>query len=159
MYKEIFIPLEERSKPFGTVIVDGPLHCTIPVQTWDYSLKMWEVTNVMEDPDNIVAKDLQRIPSDCCIQCHNKIKHYKTKYYKKCVDENYNCCFEISENTGYCEECAIKETEIATISRYTPREVATHRVWKDDQECEVKVYADGSTIEEMSHREIAQKKF
>lgn len=159
MTRKVFVPEEERSEPFGHVIINKPMHPFVPVKMWDNFLKSWEVTNEREDLEHIVAEDFKTIDADCCIHCHEKINHYTTKYYEKGIDEGYEYSFLKSEETGYCEKCAKELTAYARISQYTPALSYSERTFRDGEELERKVYADGSIVEELSQNEIARQKY
>ena len=159
MLKKVFIPESERMQPFGHVIINKPMHTFVPVKMWDNFLKSWEVTNEREDLEHIVAEDLKTIPAGCCIHCHKEINHYTTKYYLKGIDEGYEYSFLKSEETGYCEECAKETTAYATISQFAPSLSYSERTYRDGEELERKVYADGSVVEELSQTEIARQKY
>jgi len=158
MITRIFMTEKERMQPFGHVIINKPMHTFVPVKMWDNFLKSWEVTNEREDPEHIVAEDLTTISAGCCIHCHNKIKPYSNKYYEKGIDESYEYSFLKSEETGYCEKCAKEITAYATISKFVPSLSYSERTYRDGEQLERKVYTDGSVVEELSQREIAQQK-
>lgn len=158
MYKKFVTPAEERTKPFGSVIKNFPLHPDKAVQTWNNKLKMWEVTHVMEDTDNIVAEDFATIPVGCCYFCHKPIKHYTNKYYEKHNDDGFCFSFEYSEENSVCEECANEKASTSYLEIYTPGLSETRLHFRDGQTVEERIYEDGSVIEEMTVKELAEKK-
>lgn len=110
------------------------------------------------DKSQIVSDNFHRIPSNCCRECEKERKPYNERYYKKSF-ENYGqwvsvlYCYE----NGYCQECAKKLTKEVYVSDRLPRAVKSYEVIKDDQNCLVTEYADGSVIEEMSNVEKAKE--
>lgn len=157
-FQKLKIPMTERKMPYGSVLKIEKQFCTIPVKTWNRKLGMWEVTNEMLDHDHIAADDLKEIPNGYCRRCKKPIEHYTDKYYERHCDDNWPYCFELSEEIGYCEKCAQEKSEIAFLNQVLPEVVEENEIFKDDQLCRVKVFADGSTLEEMSQREIAAQK-
>ena len=156
MVKKFNVPLEERTKPFGTVLRHEKLRPDIPVRTFDYKLKMWLVTNVMEDNTQVVADDFEHIPDGCCRRCKKVIEPYSNKYYEKRLDNGYEHCFEYSQEVGYCESCAKEITATATFIQDCPDIVRREQHLIDGQMLETVVYADGSTVEELTAHELAR---
>jgi hypothetical protein len=158
MKKLIPVAEAERTTPYGEIIRRFPLHPDKPVQTWNNKRKMWEVTHFMEDVENIVAEDLTTIPADCCLWCHKPIKPYTGKYYEKHNDDGFHYSFEWSEKNNCCEDCANEKSAVAVLEKYTPSLVETKLHFRDGQTVEECVYSDGSVIEEMTVKELAEKK-
>ena len=160
MFKKVTVPPAQRTIPYGEVIINTleGMHTYIPVEMWNNKRKQWEVVAEREDPDHIVANDLSTIPANCCIECHKEIKHYETKYYEKHMDDGFQYCFERSEKTHYCEECANELSAVAEVTKYAPDLVKTENFFQDGQTLERQIFSDGSVIEDMSIRDLAQKK-
>jgi hypothetical protein len=154
MTGKVCVPKEYWNEPYGDVLRIEKEHTYVPVSEWDHDLKMWVVTHEMENPDEIVADDLKRIAEGNCRKCHQVIKPYLKKYFERHQENGYSYCFEFSQELGYCEECAKEKAAVGYINNCVPDLVETKRIYKDRQMIEVKVYADGSTIEEMTFREI-----
>lgn len=152
------VPEDKLTEPYGEIIRNKPIHLDKPVCEWNRVLKMWEVTHVMEDPENIVADDLKTIPSGNCRKCHQLITPYLKKYFERHYENGFFYCFEYSQELGYCENCAKEKAQTAFINDCLPELERVSRTFRDGQTVETEYFSDGSIVEEMTVREIQAKK-
>ena len=154
------IPMSEDlwNEPYGQVIQIEKQYATVPVSEWDHKLKMWVVTSFMETSNKIIADDYTTIPDGNCRKCHQVIKPYLKKYFERHHDNGDCYCIEFSQELGYCEKCAKEKAAIGYINKCLPELKESYQVYKDGQNVEVKVYEDGSIVEEQTVTEIQSQK-
>ena len=144
------IPEAERTKPYGEILRFKKRFDTKDVKEFNYFLKEWVVTHEMIDESTIIANDYSSIPNGHCIECKNKINSYLKKYYEKHYDSCGPWSVELSEGTGYCEECASRLSSKATVITGWPHIVKTEQHYRDGEIVDVQLFSDGSTVEDMT---------
>ena len=153
------VSIEEAKKPYGEVYKIEKNYDAVPVTEWDHFLKRWVWAADRIDRTHIVAEDWATIPDGYCVHCKKSIKHYSTKYYEKHCDNGDRYCYEWSEETAYCEQCAINRSAEGFINNCLPdlvEEVVEMR--EDYNYYTTKKYADGSELGELTYEEMMAKK-
>lgn len=148
---------EPNTEPFGDVITPAFHWNTEPEMKWNYKFKDWEYIGEREDRTKYMADDmLHAIPVGSCRACTNQITPYTKKYYQRHYENGMKYCFLFSAENYYCEECARREAAKDYYTDIIPAEIEHFETRRDGETLEVKVYADGSRIEEVTSREAVK---
>ena len=99
------------------------------------------------------------VKANQCVWCGSPYKPYTEKYFQHVYDCNEWTDYEYSAVNHYCRECAIEKAKPCVKNNWNPAFCLVHEYEKvkDDQNCSVQVFADGSVLEEMSNAEKAKK--
>ena len=148
-----------NTEPFGDVIVLPLTWKHEPIFKWNNFMKeyMWDGDKeVRTHYVEFINGNFIDIPVGSCRICTQKIKPYKTKYYQQHYENGSRYCFLFDAANYYCEECAKKEASKDYFTDILPFEVNRFETRRDGETLEVKVYSDGSRIEEVTSREAVK---
>ena len=108
----------------------------------------------------IVADDFTRIAKGKCRSCKKKIKPYRSVYYERHYSCNSRYCFQMSMQNDYCEDCARKKAKSHYMTDdHMPPVKEVRQFVKDGETLSMRVYTDGSVMEEMTSSEAARANY
>ena len=157
MTKRIELPMEERVKPYGTILKNETDYEEIPVFEWIPGLRISMPNGDSKiDLKHIVADNYRVIDKGCCRSSHKKIKHNKETYFQKHLDYSGPHCFAYGMKNDYCEECAQEKSRIAYIDTGFPTVVKTEarEEFGTGDYLEKQTWSDGMVVEEMTYEEM-----
>lgn len=157
--REVNISKEEAQQPYGEVYKIEKSYDEVPVFKWNNYIKSYVFAAFKIDRTHIVAENFTTIPDGYCVHCLQKIEPYKEKYYEKHLLNGDRYCYEWSEETAYCEKCAIERSSKAEINNCLPELVETITEMREDfNYYTTERYADGSEIGELTYQEMMEQK-
>ena len=151
--------IKPNTEPFGFIIALDIFWARKPVETFNYKTKRWEWAADRIDEDHYIEfinGHYKEIPRGCCRICEKQIQPYSTKYFQKHYDNGSKYSFLYDAEHFYCEECAKAQASKSYFNDTLPAEIERFETKRDGETVEVRVYADGSRIEEMTSRERAK---
>ena len=150
---------EPNTEPFGDVIVLPLTWKHEPIFKWNNFMKeyMWDGDKeVRTHYVEFINGHYTDIPVGSCRICTQKITAYKQKYFQRHYESGskYSLLFDCEH--FYCEKCAKEEASKDFFNDVIPAEVNRFETRRDGETLEIKVYEDGSRIEEVTSAEAVK---
>lgn len=151
--------IEPNTEPYGDIISLDIQWATKPIEKYNPLLKMyvWDHDEVdREHYIEFIGGKHYVLDKGSCRICTRKVTHYPTKYYQKHYESGSRYSFLFDAEHYYCEECAKEQASKDYFNDVVPFEVNRFETRRDGETLEIKVYADGSRIEEVTSREAVK---
>ena len=148
-------------EPYGEVVELDIQWNTKSVFVWNNFIKeyLWDHEEIDRSHYiEFIDGKFVTLEKGCCRKCGKKITSYTTKYYQPHFENGMQYCFLFCADNFYCEECAKKEAAKVFVTNCLPELVRTYRELRDGSFIEIREYADGSIIEDMTFDEIMRER-